>query len=47
MTKPDLDERRNIAREFKSVVNMAPSALRSWLKTPESQAVGMTHEGEK
>jgi hypothetical protein len=28
----DADERRNIARDFKSVVNMAPAALRRWLK---------------
>ena len=43
----DADERSAIAREFKSVVNMSASALRSWLETPESQTVGMTHEGEK
>ena len=43
----DAEERRDIAREFKSVVNMAPAALRSWLDTPESKSVGMTHEGEK
>jgi hypothetical protein len=47
MAEPDADERRNIEQEFKSVVNMSPSALRSWLKTSESQGVGMTHEGEK
>ena len=40
-------ERRTIAREFKAAVNMTPAALRAWLQTPESQSVGMTHEGEK
>jgi len=43
----DADERRNIAREFKTLVNMTPAALGDWLKTSESQSVGMTHEGEK
>jgi Protein of unknown function (DUF3140) len=47
MTELNADERRNVAREFKSVVNMAPSKLRSWLKTAESQAVGVTYEGDK
>ena len=40
-------DKREIAREFRSVVNMKPAALRSWLETPDSQSVGMTHEGEK
>ena len=43
----DADERRTIAQDFKSVVNMGPAALRSWLETPDSQGVGMTHEGDK
>ncbi len=43
----DADERRTIAQDFKSVVNMAPAALRSWLETPDSRGVGMTHEGDK
>ena len=47
MAELDAEERRNIARDFKSVVNMSPAALRSWLETPESQTVGMTHQGEK
>jgi hypothetical protein len=33
--------------KFKSVVNMSPASLRIWLKTPESQSVGMTGEGER
>lgn len=45
--EPGADRRRNIAQEFKSVVNMTPAALRSWLKTPESRSVGTTHEGAK
>ena len=47
MAKLDEDERRDIAHEFKSVVNMTSAALSSWLKTDESQAVGMTDEGGK
>ena len=47
MAEIDADERRDIAREFKSVANMSPAALRAWLDTPDSQSVGMTHEGEK
>lgn len=45
----DLDdkERRSIAHEFKIVVNMGPAALRAWLKTSDSQSVGMTHDGKK
>ncbi len=41
------DDRRDIAREFKQVVNMTPAALRKWLDTDESKSVGMTKEGEK
>ncbi len=40
-------ERQDIAKEFRQVVNMPPTALRKWLETSESQSVGMTHEGEK
>ena len=47
MTKFDADERRTIAHEFNAVVNMTPKALRAWLETEDSKAVGMTHEGEK
>ena len=47
MAEFDADERRSIADEFRSVVNMTPNALRKWLDTDESQAVGMTHEGTK
>ena len=47
MAELDADERRSIAREFKSVLNMSPAALRSWLDTSESQGVGMTHAGAK
>lgn len=47
MTKLNDDERRSIAREFKVVVNMGPAALRNWLKTADSQSVGMTHDGTK
>ena len=41
------DERQAIGREFHSLVNMAPSALRKWLDSDESRSVGMTHEGER
>ena len=47
MAELDEDERRDIAHEFKSVVNMPSAALRSWLKTDECQAGGMTDEGGK
>ena len=47
MTELRPDERRAVAREFRSAVNMAPSALRSWLQTAESQQVGMTHDGKR
>ncbi len=47
MAEFDAASRRAIASEFKSVVNMAPAALRNWLGTPESRSVGMTPDGEK
>lgn len=47
MAELGADERINIARRFKAVVNMEPTALRKWLDTSDSQSVGMTHEGEK
>lgn len=47
MAEMNAHERRTVAQEFESVVNMDPTGLRSWLETPESQAVGMTREGEK
>lgn len=47
MADLDADELRTIARQFRAVVNMTPAALGDWLKTLESQSVGMTHEGEK
>jgi len=33
--------------EFKRVMNMTPAALRKWLDSPDSHAVGMTPEGER
>lgn len=47
MADPDADERRHVAQEFKTVVNMSAKVLRSWLDQSGSQGVGMTHEGEK
>ncbi len=47
MPHHDDDERREIERAFNEVVNMTPTALRTWLDTPDSRSVGMTHEGEK
>ncbi len=47
MAKSEADERRKIASDFKSVVNMSPAVLRSWLETSASQGVCMTHGGEK
>jgi len=34
------DERIEIRREFRDVVNMSPSALEEWLATDESKSVG-------
>ncbi|WP_158747178.1 DUF3140 domain-containing protein [Acidisphaera sp. L21] len=41
------DDNHAVEKEFRSVVNMTPKALREWLAMPESQSVGMTHDGEK
>ena len=41
------DERQQITREFHHVVNMPPAALRKWLDSEESRAVGMTPDGER
>ena len=41
------DDRADIARNFKQVVNMSPAALRKWLGTDDSKSVGMTKAGEK
>ncbi len=40
-------DKKDTLREFKTVVNMTPAALRKWLESAESKTVGMTHEGEK
>ena len=40
-------DRAQIARDFRQVVNMTPAALRKWLDSEGSRSVGMTHEGEK
>ena len=37
------DDRAETLRDFKSAVNMSPSALEKWLATGESRAVGITH----
>jgi hypothetical protein len=47
MDKPDANGQHDVAKEFKSLMNMSPGALKSWLETPDSKGVGMTHEGEK
>ncbi len=47
MTDLDAAERREVARAFRSVVNMTPATLRAWLETPDSQGVGMTRDGDK
>jgi hypothetical protein len=38
--KPMTDEDRALIREFRSVVNMTPSALKKWLATKSSKEVG-------
>jgi DNA topoisomerase VI subunit B len=39
-------EVKSVIDEFRASVNMKPRELESWLKTEESQSVGMTKEGE-
>ena len=46
MTEHHPDRSETLA-EFKRVVSMTPSALRTWLDSPDSRAVGMTPEGER
>ena len=41
------DDRTAIAKEFRGLVNMPPSALRKWLDSEDSKSVGMTESGEK
>ena len=42
-----LDEKRDIARDFKAAVNMTATKLHAWLDTEDSKSVGMTAEGDK
>lgn len=46
-TQMTQDEQAETAREFNHVVNMTPAALRKWLDSDDSKAVGMTPEGDK
>lgn len=39
-------ERNAIVDAFDKAVNMTPAALEKWLKSEESQSVGMVREGE-
>lgn len=41
------EERREIARDFKGVVNMTPNQLQKWLDTDESQRVGQKKDGDE
>ncbi len=40
-------DRAETLAEFRRVVNMPPAALRRWLASGDSRAVGMTPEGER
>ncbi len=42
---PDSDEAAGIKRDFDANVNMTPKALRDWLETDESNAVGQKSDG--
>ncbi len=42
----DLDDHKTIDTAFREAVNMSPAELEKWLKTPESQEVGWSSEGE-
>ena len=41
------EDRDKVRRDFAELVNMTPSALRRWLASDDSRAVGMTAQGEK
>lgn len=41
------EERADIARDFKEVVNMTPNQLQKWLGTDESQRVGWKKDGDE
>ena len=38
-------DRRNIATDFASVVNMSADEIEDWLETPESRRVGFRRDG--
>lgn len=40
------DDRDEVRREFRDLVNMAPKELERWLATEESRSVGVTAGGE-
>lgn len=42
----DSDDKVDIRKEFRDVVNMSPSELEDWLDTEESKSVGDSDEGE-
>ncbi|WP_337268454.1 DUF3140 domain-containing protein [Oryzifoliimicrobium ureilyticus] len=44
---PEDQDREQIWRDFKDAVNMTPSALEKWLKTPESQESGFSENDRK
>lgn len=41
------EERSDIARDFKDVVNMTPNQLQKWLDTDDSQRVGHKKDGDE
>ena len=40
------EDEHAIREAFDALVNLEPAELRAWLKTPQSQRVGMTRRGE-
>ncbi|THD58822.1 DUF3140 domain-containing protein [Phenylobacterium sp.] len=40
------DEERAIREDFEALVNLEPAELTAWLRTPQSQKVGMVRRGE-
>lgn len=40
------EDRHRICEEFASYVNMTPKALKAWLETDESKAVGFKRRGD-
>ena len=45
MATQDTQKQKAVYNDFKSVVNMTPAAIETWLNTPESKKVGQKEDG--